>query len=785
MADGYFYQWIDGEFKLVNGIGSTPDTNGNGDSPEGYYYASRSDGSMQLYHCNKDGDYQAINYHGNNVVDPNGNLHAFDNTDGVNLDYTEAARESSGHLSDEHVEGFDPPPPAPDPNADENKLPEVADRRDDRLLAGETLAPEDSSDVAEGKARSSLTNGDYTLTLDSDNRLVLTDKDGNELWGYAGADAAELLSQLSLGQYDVKIGLDGSIKVIDPKDGSVVKVVREASDAKHAKLVLLYHPPAESLKLQISIDEAQSALQLQVDCFAKGKASLAEDVGDWLHDHGLGDKENTSSLTLSYNESYLNYDTHTKEHFKDLDEQIRSIAVNTDLVNSEAFKKIETAIDELDEALRAIDAEEDVQYNVLIDRPENMTAQAWAHIPDEDKHHDRIIPDLEQDLLDLINKTVATVDKEVDNANQAMEEHEGATDKNSPEYKAGLDDGYKDGYADGLAAGQGDGTTTTDDGTADVPTDWSDSFSDLLTNGETGGTDDTSGSTGQITTAGTGNSNSGILNAINSAMDKIEASKNSGGGNSNNNGNGNGNSNSGGNSAAGLVQAMQLMSLMSGLNQGKDKDRDKDKDKDEDSRAGMRPADQGAVQAAQAAATNPAAVTDSGVVSATASTPPQLSTSGSAMVDMKLPDGSTQKVSSAVAQAVNKELNNPNGSDARSAYAGTSGAASPSGPWNAVDSSHLRTGDVVQWENRSGLVVVDSAGLQVIVNGQLVPLDPNNPPGGVNGGYGNFQGFFHPSGVDVQATVQQADVPAAPGAVTAPPSAPTVPPAVSAPAASI
>ncbi|MBF6089231.1 hypothetical protein [Nocardia cyriacigeorgica] len=133
--------------------------------------------------------------------------------------------------------------------------------------------------------------------------------------------------------------------------------------------------------------------------------------------------------------------------------------------------------------------------------------------------------------------------------------------------------------------------------------------------------------------------------------------------------------------------------------------------------------------------------------------PPPVVTPGG-MIDAPLPDGTTQKVPSAVAQALNKEVYNANGSDAQAAYAGTTGQQTPSNPWVAVDPNttdpdkKLRTGDVIQWENRSALVVMNESGLNVLLNGQLVQLDPHNPPDDGHGPFGRFQGFFHPSGID-------------------------------------
>ncbi|WP_157172482.1 hypothetical protein [Nocardia pneumoniae] len=152
---------------------------------------------------------------------------------------------------------------------------------------------------------------------------------------------------------------------------------------------------------------------------------------------------------------------------------------------------------------------------------------------------------------------------------------------------------------------------------------------------------------------------------------------------------------------------------------------------------------------------------DAAAADAEAAPPPPTAAMSWGTVDMTLPDGTTQKVSPAVAEAVNKELNNPNGSDARAAYTGTS-----AGPWTAVDTAAVRTGDILQWaeiedsdgvsgatvqSDHTALVVETGAGRQIIVGGQLVPLDPNNPPIEKPGGRSEFRGFFRPSGAGVEA----------------------------------
>ncbi|AHH15894.1 hypothetical protein NONO_c10870 [Nocardia nova SH22a] len=154
--------------------------------------------------------------------------------------------------------------------------------------------------------------------------------------------------------------------------------------------------------------------------------------------------------------------------------------------------------------------------------------------------------------------------------------------------------------------------------------------------------------------------------------------------------------------------------------------------------------------AQQAAYTNPI----SGVSAnpALAGTPaPTLPTHTS--VDMKLPNSDqSQQVTPAVADAVNKEMNNPNGCNAINAYGSNLGNLSQIG--NAQD---LVTGDIVKWDNRSAIVVSEGADDKfLVVDGHMVPLRPtdpqhpldlNNPPFGGREEFGNFQGLFRPSAV--------------------------------------
>ncbi|GAA5104416.1 hypothetical protein [Nocardia iowensis] len=118
-------------------------------------------------------------------------------------------------------------------------------------------------------------------------------------------------------------------------------------------------------------------------------------------------------------------------------------------------------------------------------------------------------------------------------------------------------------------------------------------------------------------------------------------------------------------------------------------------------------------------------------------------------VDMKLPDGTTQKTSSVVAEAVQKEWNNPNGGNAQDAYAGTPGQKSPEN-WLQIGPEEVDTGDVVTWGERSAVVVEKEGSLYLVAHQKLLKLDDvNNPPDDGHGAYGDFVAYFRPVGAQL------------------------------------
>ncbi|MGW5388239.1 hypothetical protein [Nocardia sp. NPDC003963] len=142
--------------------------------------------------------------------------------------------------------------------------------------------------------------------------------------------------------------------------------------------------------------------------------------------------------------------------------------------------------------------------------------------------------------------------------------------------------------------------------------------------------------------------------------------------------------------------------------------------------------------------------------------------------------GSTAAQAPAITEALHRLKQNTN-MDAAAAYRGTAGEDTTNAPWATVDEvARLQTGDVVEWdkngEKRYGLIIKNQDGLFVMDQGQLVPLDPNNPA--LTQKYGEFTGrYLHPTGLDQTGPGTVAPPPAVVGASAQP----AVPPPVSPP----
>ncbi|NKY59823.1 hypothetical protein [Nocardia flavorosea] len=639
------------------------------------------------------------------------------------------------------------------------------------LLPGERLTTDESQGIS---SLTSLENG-YTLSLDEHDRLILRDSEGNELWGVSGAKVAEYLSD---GENYITVRDDGSIVILDA-DGELVKTIREKDDSAHAELVLLYLPEYQDKEetLHPMIDFTQDVLQYQVDCFARGDADLAEDVREWLKNENLFEEGNVSEFVDQY-EAHLNDESAIKDKFWRHDERIEEIAIDTDAVNTESLNKIMEKIEDLDDELRAIGEEHLTTEETVVQPGVAGETQVIENQYLKRSVVEALFGSMEETISEVMTLVLDAVDKNTENEEE--------TDNNSTDYQSAYDDGYQAGLA---AAGQNTDTgtgTNTDTGTGneldDAVTDFSDTYEDLL-----GPEDSGSGETGAEGSETDEGPRSPIEQLLQPIREAIMSGSGSGGG-------GAAQQAAGGGDMMSMMMPMMMMSMMSQMMQQSMQKRQEDAERAEREREREREdrdrERDDAPQSAQApgpAAAPPTAAPAPGTAEAPApqdAPPPAASMTQKSMVDMKLPNGTSQRVSSVVADAVNRELNNPNGSDARAAYQGTPGEASAGSPWVSVESASVATGDVAQWDNRSALVVVGDAGLQVIVNGELVPLDPHNPPDGGQGGYGGFRGFFHPSGADVNEVNDMATAGAAspPPVATTQQTAPAAPPAVTPPA---
>ncbi|MBF6274825.1 MULTISPECIES: hypothetical protein [Nocardia] len=154
-------------------------------------------------------------------------------------------------------------------------------------------------------------------------------------------------------------------------------------------------------------------------------------------------------------------------------------------------------------------------------------------------------------------------------------------------------------------------------------------------------------------------------------------------------------------------------------------------------RQGQQPPSAPFVQPAAATSSQPLTGFQPGVVSASATSPGPVPANSHSMVDMKLPDGSAQKVSAVVADVVNKEMNNPNGCNADGAYGNALGQLTQ------IDPSAAHTGDIVRWGNHSAVIVREGPdNAYMVVDGQMKPLNLMT-----QGSLTDYT-FFHPSGAD-------------------------------------
>ncbi|MBL1079768.1 hypothetical protein JK358_35740 [Nocardia sp. 2] len=134
-------------------------------------------------------------------------------------------------------------------------------------------------------------------------------------------------------------------------------------------------------------------------------------------------------------------------------------------------------------------------------------------------------------------------------------------------------------------------------------------------------------------------------------------------------------------------------------------------------------------------------------VTATGDTPPATGPEPDAPTTTPLLiPGFEQDVPPTVAQAAQREWNNHGGSDAVNAYRGTAWGNTEN--WTQIGEAELRTGDVVEWEHRTNLVIMKDGVAHMMSGQNIVPINLAAPYDDGHGAYGNYQRYLRPSGAE-------------------------------------
>ncbi|WP_280233646.1 hypothetical protein [Nocardia cyriacigeorgica] len=623
--------------------------------------------------------------------------------------------------------------------------------------------------------------------------------DGDAVWSQAFRFDKDVADKVKY----YRINDDGTIVALGADKKTILGVAYYLGDQKKHFIPIDFPvPPGGRPIFYDTVEAMRRIMQLQVDNLGSGKPSGAPDPEEALKNAGLPTGKFSSEMV----DKYYGLHERIKSLNRALDKKIDEVKVKTEDLASQIEDSRKYIIDRHERLSNIMQAP--MGASSIHETLEEYKAGKVQREYDKDGNVTsfELSKELEQKLLEAVRSTSNDISKKINEVTEAVEQNKPDKDpgKGTPK-----DDGKtKD---DGTKTPQGPtdtGPTPTGPGpTATGPTptgptpnqDWSNTYKDLPLGSDTPG-----GATGP------GATDPKLAKFFNDLANDLEKSATGGGagsggdaGDGSGSGGGTGTGTPGGGSGGqqtpggqqqpgsqpggngqqqqpgqqqgggGMNLGMPLMMMVSMLPQvigqaaqmmmaqkaeaqQQERYEEERRRQDEERKAEReerKAEESGSV--AQASAQSPAADAAPGVATASygPGAPPAVVMPGG-MTDAKLPDGSSQKVSSVVASALNKETYNDNGSDARAAYAGTTGQHTPSNPWVAVDpnstdpNQRLRTGDVIQWENRTALVVMNEAGLNVMLNGQLVQIDPNNPPDDGHGPFGKFQGFFHPTGID-------------------------------------
>ncbi|MGY1947130.1 hypothetical protein [Nocardia asiatica] len=542
-------------------------------------------------------------------------------------------------------------------------------------------------------------------------------------------------------------------------------------EKEHLHRVDLYQPKGASAALISLIEDTEFTMQWGFDTLGVRDPKAAPDFTNVLDGQQVttaGGWSQVRDQHKTLNEQLSKRQTEYKDAHKNVNGDTNDSAI----LNSDTFKKLKKIKDDLNEKLqfefpgaKVVDGKMEYSFK---DADNSMT-KIVAYEKNNESGNYYLTPEAEQSYyVRHIDAAAESWDKEYENATKEFQKK--AADIDGQNTDPGNTNTGNTNTGNTNTGNTNTGNTTN--GNTYVPPgqdgitqpasttndDWSSTYDDLL-----GGSTDTDGS---LTDPGTGTDPSTQpISATGStdpstSSDPFAAIRNALQGNTGtgtNTGANTGNitpaaANSGDNGMANAMQQMAMMSAMSGMmNQGRqpdedrlerayaEREREREREKREERERNRNAQTTTAQQAVQQ--TSPPGVT----APTYAGAPPAVTTPGG-MVDYKI-GNSTVQVSQPVAEALHRQTQNT-ATNAVAAYEGTAGASTADHPWATVnDVAQLKTGDVVQWEKHSALIVKNENGLNILDNGQLIPLDPNNPP--LTEKYGSFTGYAHPTGLDV------------------------------------
>ncbi|MFG1792726.1 hypothetical protein [Nocardia sp. NPDC049149] len=618
------------------------------------------------------------------------------------------------------------------------------------MAAAVALAPSDPTKLTAGNAlpADGLKNGDYSLKM-VDGNLVLSGPDGR-IWDTATNGKGGSLFFRSDGALDISVsgpyggysiwqnGLKlenvGSLQLTDKgklvildKAGKEIHVIAAADGKKHYGAPTVHVPTGSPPWLRSLCEAVTAFFRKSYDTIGALKQGDTDELFKMMTGQGLLDprkEKNTGKLVEQYSKKG-DYIVGVKNQLQQGNAQIQVLSLDQIPQKiGETRGKLDGIIDELNDKLSHLDPE------AVITGKEMKPAAASA-------------------AVDLLYQAVGNAKKELDAANAFIAEKQREVNKNVPPGSTGSDPG----------TGNAPLPSVTDFLSSTAPLqDMKPLFQDLAP-----GADPTKKPTAGL---------DALLKELSGASSAPSP-------------NGNGGVPPGGQGANPLQALMgmlpmlpiMLQQLMSNLRPQNPEQQRKPNPNDPNQPNPGNPGE--APPGAPVSDTAP----QGPVTTAPATPPPPPPAGRKPMVEMKV-ENVKQNVPEAVALAVNKEFNDPNGIDARDAYSNTSGQETADKPWTKVDGTPA-TGDVVQWTNAttgeklSGIVVVNGDTIQLVTHGKLIPLDLQNPPAAGGGPY-EFAGFFHPAGVD--GDEEPAKKPTAPPNINAvapptpaPPSAPAAP----------